>query len=523
MAFSSVTGRIAKASGIVMAGVLVSRLLGYFREWTVAHQSGANAVTDTYYAAFTLPDFLNYLVAAGALSVTFIPVLSRYIAENQEDEGWRAFSTVVTVMGLTVVGLVCIGEVFAPQLVAVIAPGFAPAAKAQTVFLTRLMLPAQVFFYLGSILTAVQYTKGQFVIPSLGGVVYNLGVILGGLLLLSRIGITGFAVGVVAGALCGNFLLQIYGASRAGARFTPSLDIRHPGFRLFVKLSIPIMLALSLPATDDWIIRWFGSFLGRASITWLTYAKALMRVPMGVVGMSVGVASFPFMAQLYSEGKLDELDRAVNATLKGLLVPLLPISALTIAQSTPLVHFLFSHTRLHGPDFEATSAALRVFSLSMFAWATQNILSRAFYAARDTITPAVVGTGITFLSLPMYWWLAHRFQYLGLAWASSLGILTCAVILFLLLNRRIHNREAGAFLVFFLKMGAISALAGVACFKLDNWLGSVLGWQTTHQALLVLVIVSSIGLALMALLAKLFGLGEFDAYWRRLVARRGAG
>jgi len=519
MAISSVTSRIAKASGIVMAGVLLSRVLGYFRDWTVAHQSGANAITDTYYAAFTLPDFLNYLVAAGALSVTFIPVFSRYMAENQEEEGWRAFSTVVTVMGLAVVVLVGIGEIFAPQLVAAIAPGFAPPAKAQTVFLTRLMLPAQVFFYLGSILTAVQYAKGQFVIPSVAGVVYNLGVVLGGLLLSPRFGMTGFAVGVVAGAFCGNFLLQIYGAGRAGARFTPNLNIRHPGFRWFIRLSIPIMLALSLPATDDWIIRWFGSFLGRASITWLTYAKALMRVPLGVVGMSVGVASFPYMAQLYSEGKLDDLNRAVNATLKGLLIPLLPISALIIAQSTPLTHFLFSHTRLHGGDFEATSAALRVFSLGMFAWAMQNILARAFYAARDTITPAVVGTGITFLSLPLYWWLARHFQYLGLAWASSLGITACTVILLLLLNRRTRNREGRAFLVFFLKIGAVSALTGVACFELTNWLGSRLGWQTTHQALLVLVIVSSVGLVLLLLLAKLLRLTEFEDYLKKLAKR----
>jgi len=423
------------------------------------------------------------------------------------------------VMGLTLVALVGIGEVFAAQLVGAIAPGFAPAAKARTVFLTRLMLPAQVFFYLGSILTAVQYAKAQFIIPSLAGVVYNLGVILGGLLLSSRIGITGFSVGVLAGALFGNFLLQIYGAHRAGARFTPNLNIRHPGFRWFIKLSIPIMLALSLPATDDWIIRWFGSFLGPGSITWLTYAKNLMRVPLGVVGMSVGVASFPFMAQLYSEGKLDELNRVVNATLKGLLVPLLPISALTIAQSTALVHFLYSHTLLHGQDFESTAAALRVFSIGLFAWAMQNILARAFYAARDTITPAIVGTGITFLSLPVYWWLAHHFQYLGLAFASSLGIIACTVILLFLLNHRIRNREARTLLVFFLKIVAVSALAGVVCFKLNNWLGSHLGWQTAHQALLVLVIVSSVGLALMALLAKLFRVKEFEDYLQRLAVK----
>jgi putative peptidoglycan lipid II flippase len=519
MPSSELTGRIAKASGIVMTGVLVSRLLGFFREWTVAHQIGSNTVTDTYYAAFTLPDFLNYLVAAGALSVTFIPVFSRYLAANQEDEGWYAFSTVVTVMGLALVGLVGIGEIFAPQLVGAIAPGFAPAAKARAVFLTRLMLPAQIFFYLGSILTAVQYAKGRFVIPSLAGVIYNLGVILGGVLLSSRIGITGFAVGVVAGALSGNFLLQIYGAYQAGARFAPNLDIRHPGFRWFIRLSIPIMLALSLSATDDWIIRWFGSYLVPASITWLTYAKTLMRVPLGVVGGAVGVASFPFLAQLYSEGKLDELNRTLNTTMKGLLLLLLPISALTIAQSTPLVYFVFSHTRLRGADFQATSATLRVFSLGMSAWALQNILARAFYAARDTITPAVVGTGLTFLSLPVYWLLVRHFQHLGLAFASSLGIIANAVILFVLLNRRVHNPEAGELLVFFLKMFLASALSGALCFEVTNWCGLHLGWQTTHQAFVVLVIASSVGLALIAVFAKLLRVKEFEVYLKRLAIR----
>jgi putative peptidoglycan lipid II flippase len=155
----------------------------------------------------------------------------------------------------------------------------------------------------------------------------------------------------------------------------------------------------------------------------------------------------------------------------------------------------------------------------MFAWALQNILARAFYAARDTITPAVVGTGLTFLSLPLYWWLVRHFQHLGLAWASSLGIVAYTVILFLLWNRRARNPEARALLIFLLKICVASALAGVACFELSSWLGLRLGWQTTHQALLVLAITSSVGLALIAILAKLLGLKEFEDYLKRLAVR----
>jgi putative peptidoglycan lipid II flippase len=183
------------------------------------------------------------------------------------------------------------------------------------------------------------------------------------------------------------------------------------------------------------------------------------------------------------------------------------------------VYFVFSHTRLHGPDFQATSATLRVFSIAMVAWALQNILARAFYATRDTITPAVVGTGLTFLSLPLYWWLVRHFQHLGLALASSLGIIAYTVILFLLWNRHMRNPEARALVIFFLKICVASALAGVACFELSNWFASHLGWQTTQQALVVLVSVSSVGLVLIAVLAKLLRVREFGDYFKRLTVR----
>jgi len=513
---SPVSRRIVRASGIVMASVLASRVLGFLRDWTVAHQIGSNAITDAYYAAFTLPDFLNYLVAGASLSLTFIPVFTKFVAENREDEGWHVFSTVVTSMGMLLATLVVVGEIYAAHLVELIAPGFSPAEKARVIFLTRLMLPAQICFYQGSILSAVQYAKGQFVVPSLAPVVYNLGIILGGILLSAKIGITGFAVGVLAGAVAGNFLLQVYGAKRAGARFSPNLDVRHPGFWLFIKLTVPIMLALSLVFTDDWIIRWFGSYLVPASITWLSYAKTLMRVPLGVVGQAVGVASFPYLAQLFSEGKLDELNRTLDATLKGLILLLIPISALTIAQATPLVYLVFSHTRLRATDLQATAATLAVFSLGMFGWGAQNILARGFYAARDTLTPAIAGTALTFLNLPVYWLLVRRYQHLGLALASSAGIVAYTLLLFGLLNRRTKNQESGEIVWFFLKITAASIIAAGVCFYLTNMLQARIGWQSTLRALAVLVIVSSTGFVVTALLAKLFRVRELDTYFTKL-------
>ena len=507
--------RIAAATGIVMASVLLSRILGFFRDWTVAHQVGANAATSAYYTAFTLPDFLNYLIAGGSLSITFIPVFAKYVAEQREDEGWRVFSTVVTVMGFVLVTLVILGEIFAAHIVKYIAPGFAPAEFQQTVFLTRLMLPAQICFYEGSILSAVQYAKNRFIIPSLAPILYNIGIILGGVLLSSRIGITGFAVGVLGGAICGNFLLQIYGAWRAGAIFRPNFNVRHPGFWMFLKLSVPIMLALSLSFVDDWIIRWFGSYLQPASITWLADGKTLMRVPLGLVGQAIGVASFPILAQLYSEKKFDDMNRILNSTFRALIFLLLPISALTVAQSLPLVHLAFSATRLRSTDLSAIASTLAFFSLGMFAWGAQNILARGFYATRDTITPAVVGTLTTLLSLPVYWLLVRRMDYVGLALASTIGIVAYTILLFVLLGRRTKNPEEGSVVIFFLKVAAASCIAAYACHRLTGTLEKFIPWQHIPGALLLLTVVTSVGIVLLVALLKLFRVPEVTEYLRR--------
>src|ERR1700690_1639294 len=148
--------RIVQSTGIVMGTILLSRILGFLREWMVAHQMGSSAVTDSYYAAFTLPDFLNNLVAAGALGLVFVPVFTKYLAEDRENEAWHVFSTVMTFMTIILGILIVIGELFTPQLVRMIAPGFRASEQSEVVFLTRVMLPAQVFFYLGSVMAAPQ-------------------------------------------------------------------------------------------------------------------------------------------------------------------------------------------------------------------------------------------------------------------------------------------------------------------------------------------------------------------------------
>src|SRR3954470_21950000 len=174
------------ATVLLMAAVLLSRIIGYAREAYIAWAFGAGPQTDAYVAAFTLPDWLNYLVAGGTASITFISIFMRYSAEGRQREAQRAFDNVITIMTVVLVALVVVAEVFAPQIVAWYFRGFSPEQLDLCVRLTRILLPAQIFFYVGGIVSAVLLSKRLFLYPALGPILYNLAIILGGVLLSAQ-------------------------------------------------------------------------------------------------------------------------------------------------------------------------------------------------------------------------------------------------------------------------------------------------------------------------------------------------
>ena len=160
----------------------------------------------------------------------------------------------------------------------------------------------------------------------------------------------------------------------------------------------------------------------------------------------------------------------------------MPIAALTMAESLPLVHLVFTHTRLNALDLRATAETLIFFSLGLAAWGAQNLLARGFYATRDTLTPAIVGTALTFLNLPVYWWLSHRMHYTGLALASSIGISAYSLVLFVMLVRRTKNHAVGDLVQFFLKVCAVSVVMAAICYPVMRAMGRWESWHTIDGA-----------------------------------------
>jgi putative peptidoglycan lipid II flippase len=409
------------ATLLLMGTVMLSRVIGYIREAYIAYAFGAGPQTDAYVAAFTLPDWLNYIVAGGAASITFISIYTRFLAGKRDAEAKQTFSVIITVMTVVMAVGTIITEIFTPQFVHWMFRGFSPAQVELCVHLTRILLPAQIFFYVGGVVSAVLLSHRLFLFPALGPLIYNVFIILGGVLGGHRFGIAALAYGALVGSFAGPFLSSVIGAARIGTGYKPSFDITNPAFREWVRLSVPLMLGVSLVTADDWILRHYASS-GVGDIARLNYAKRLFAVPIAVLGQATGQASLPFFARLFNEKRLKEFGTTVNDSVYRVSAASFLTTGWMMAAALPLIDLVYRHGRFLFSDTQATAIYFFWFSLSLALWSAQGLYARAFYAAGDTWTPMAAVSIITAASLPIYSVLFHHFGVVGLAFASDIGI-----------------------------------------------------------------------------------------------------
>ena len=409
------------ATLLLMTTVMLSRVVGYLREAYIAFAFGAGSQTDAYVAAFTLPDFLNYIVAGGAASITFISIYTRFLAEKRDADAQKTFSIIITVMTAVMLVGTVLTEIFAPQFVRWFVKDFKPDQIELCVHLTRILLPAQIFFYVGGVVSAVLLSHRLFLLPAFGPLIYNVFIIVGGVVGGRHFGIASLAYGAVVGSVAGPFLASVIGAARIGTGYKPSFDVTNPAFREWVKLSVPLMLGVSLVTADDWILRHYASSVV-GGISRLNYAKRLLAVPIAVLGQATGQASLPFFARLFNEKKLKEFATTVNDSVYRVSAASLLATAWMTAAALPLIDLVYRRGKFLFDDTQPTAVYFFWFSLSLVLWSAQGLYARAFYAAGDTLTPMVAVSVITAASLPIYSFLFHTFGVVGLAWASDLGI-----------------------------------------------------------------------------------------------------
>jgi putative peptidoglycan lipid II flippase len=434
------THTAGSAALLLMLSSVGSGVLALIRIKYVNFLFGAGVAQDAYRAAFTLPDLINYFLIGGAASISLITVLNRYRergAEEPDDAAAdRALSVILTTMLVVLTVGVLLAEVFAPQYVWLANEGFRHDATRADLCtaLTRLLLPAQLFFFIGSAISARLQVRKIFIYQAFTPLLYNGGIILGAVFLHARYGIFSLAIGVLAGVIAGSALLNAIGAFRSGFRYSPRVDFRATAFREWLTLSLPLMIGVSLVMFDGLFLNYFAS-LSVGGITLIKNAKDLFNAPFNVIGPAAGAASLPFFASLYQQKRAQDFSLSVSRSVSRLFCVGMLVSAWMIALA-PWLMDLFRGGKFDRADAAMTTRLFSVLAITLAVWAVQGIYARAFYAASDTVTPAVTGTVITVLSMPMYWALFRAHSLTGLAIASDIGITVQTVTLAFLLHRK---------------------------------------------------------------------------------------
>jgi putative peptidoglycan lipid II flippase len=418
-----------------MVSTFLSRIIGLVRVQYIVWLFGKGMDADALNAAFVLPDMISYFLVGGAASITFVSILTRYRDTGREAEGERSLSVILTTMYLVLGGAIVLAEIFAPWYIHWWFDGFNQEKAALCVHLTRILLPAQLFFFAGGVFGAVLLVRKQFSVQAVSPLIYGLGTIVGGLLLARRIGVSALAFGTLAGAFCGPFLLNWIFARRAGTRYRPILDRRDEGFRDWVRLSLPLMIGVSLVTADGWIIAHFASTTSGA-VSLMSYAKQLFTAPMAVLAQAAGAASMPFFASLWSKDRRYDFATGVADSVSRVAALGLLAASGMVALAGPLVELLFVGRRFSSGDAQECAGYFAVFSISLFLWSAQAIYSRAFFAAGNTFVPMAAGTAVTLVSWPIYAVFYHWNGAMGLAVASDMGIALQTVTIAVLLHQR---------------------------------------------------------------------------------------
>jgi putative peptidoglycan lipid II flippase len=432
----SATHSAYSATLLLMLSTVLSGVLALVRIKYINFLFGAGIAQDAYRAAFKLPDLLAYFLIGGAASISLITVLNRYREAGDEEGGDRALSVILTTM-LVVLGVgVLLAEIFAPEYVLLANKGFRddPLKAALCTTMTRLILPAQIFLFIGSVMSSRLQVRKIFLYQAFTPLIYNAGIILGAVFLHRQLGVTSLAIGVLAGMFLGSAVLNTIGALRTGLRYHPIVNFGDPAFVEWFKLSLPLMIGVSLVMFDGIFLNYYAS-LRNGGITLIGNAKDLFNAPFNVIGPAAGAASLPFFASLFQQHRLHDFSTTVGRSVSRLFSVGMIVSAWMIALA-PWLMDLFRGGRFNRTDAAATTHLFTILAITLAIWSVQGIYARAFYAASDTRTPAITGTVVTLLSIPVYAVLFHTLDLTGLAIASDIGIFAQTAALAILLHRK---------------------------------------------------------------------------------------
>lgn len=504
---------LLRSLATVSSMTLLSRILGFMRDFVIARTFGAGMLTDAFFVAFKLPNLLRRLFAEGAFSQAFVPVLGEYKNRHGTAETRQLVDRVVSLLFLVVLGVTALGMLAAPVLVYVSAPGFAADGEKfeLTIELTRITFPYILFMSLVAVAGGILNTWSRFAVPAFTPVLLNVSLIVMALVATPYFDppIIALAWAVFLGGAL-QLIFQIPSLARLGMLPRFSLSLHDEGVRRIFRLMAPALLGVSVAQVSLLLNTIFASFLNTGSVSWLYYADRLMEFPAGLLGAALGTILLPSLSKCHAAGRDNEYSHLLDWGLRLTFLLAAPAALALAILAVPLITTLFHHGAFTTDDVLHTREALVAYSLGLLGLILVKVLAPGFYARQNVRTPVRIALlcllATQILNLVLIPWLRHA----GLALAIGLAACLNAALLYRgLRQQRIYSPLPG-WPAFFSKLLAALLTMSVALWfaagDAGDWLRQGLGERLLH---LSLIVIFGAGIYFATLWAAGFRLNDF--------------
>lgn len=546
---------ILSAAFLMMLITLITKAVGFLRQFYFAHQFGASRELDMFIAANTFPEMIVNLLIMGSVNAALIPVLFESLEKQGEEKTHKLINGVLTVFSFALFILSLIAFIFGRQLIgwsiAMANPDspFTSAQVSEMVLLLRILLISPVILGFSNLITGVLHVHQRFVIPQLAPLLYNLGGLIGAIVLVPKLGVVGLAYGVIFGAIL-HLLIQLPLLKFLGIKLSVVFDLKDRYLGKIGKLMGPRVLGLAADQVRLFVDRIIALGLIAGSVSAYSFAESLKVIPVSVFGLTIAAAAFPVLSKDAASGKTESFIETFLKSVNEIVFLSVPVTFIFFVLRVPIVRLVLGmgSGKLSWEDTLLIAWVLLFFSIGLIAEALVSLIIKTFYALQDTKTPVIISictiifsivTSILFTNLFSHFvdfqfsnfvqnplvildWLIHRNgdqlpSVGGIALSSSLTVTIEAIVLLTILSKKLGGFDKDKFIKPLLTKILIGVLsAGIMYFVYSIW-NNILNTSKTVNVALLTVSTSLAGGSIYVIFAYFFNCKEVEILEKLLV------
>lgn len=507
---------IGNAAALLMVTALAGQVLGFLRTKLVNANFpvvGPHS-TDAYFAAFMIPDFFFFTLAAGALGVTMIPVLSDRLHNGDRRAAWELAASVMNFLTIIMTVVAVIMLIFARPLIHyIVAPGLSEPQLETATTIMRFLAFNPLLFTVSGILNSVQQTMGRFFFYAIAPLFYNLTIIASIFVFKNNIGLVGLGVGALIGAIV-QLIIVAFGIINTSFHWHPRILWRSSDFRTILGNLPPRSLDQGIDQVEAIVETRIASSLGTGSITYYSNAYILSTAPILLLGTAISTAAFPRLNQRLSQGRPDLFRRDFLMVLRAMIWISAPLIVVCFLGRGYLARMIYTQGN------QKIAGIFGLLTVAIFFRIMYSIISRWFYAHKDTRTPLLVSIFIVALNIVLAYSLARPSVYgvYGLAVAQSIVALIEVIILSVIMLYRDPKLFDAYFWGGVLRIMSVTGFSMVAGYLMVQ----VYPLQLADKGIMTLgtklLFIAGVTFAVHIAVSALFGLEEVRPFFRRLRA-----